>query len=112
MKKFSNWPTYPQLYVNGELIGGLDIVKELVQNGEFKSMLPKQEETLNDRLKKLTSQSKIMLFMKGHPNEPKCGFSRQTIAILNNTGFSYELKKNYPKLTLLKNLIYSKIKIR
>ena len=27
LKKFSNWPTYPQLYVNGELIGGLDIVK-------------------------------------------------------------------------------------
>ena len=27
LKKFSNWPTYPQLYVNGELIGGLDIIK-------------------------------------------------------------------------------------
>jgi len=27
LKKFSNWPTYPQLYVGGELIGGLDIVK-------------------------------------------------------------------------------------
>ncbi len=27
LKKFSNWPTYPQLYVNGELIGGVDIVK-------------------------------------------------------------------------------------
>ena len=27
LKKFSNWPTYPQLYVKGELIGGLDIVK-------------------------------------------------------------------------------------
>ena len=27
LKKYSNWPTYPQLYVKGELIGGLDIVK-------------------------------------------------------------------------------------
>jgi len=27
LKKFSNWPTYPQLYISGELIGGLDIVK-------------------------------------------------------------------------------------
>lgn len=27
LKTYSNWPTYPQLYVNGELIGGLDIVK-------------------------------------------------------------------------------------
>jgi glutaredoxin-related protein len=27
LKKFSNWPTYPQLYVKGELLGGLDIIK-------------------------------------------------------------------------------------
>lgn len=29
LKQFSNWPTYPQLYVNGALIGGLDILKEM-----------------------------------------------------------------------------------
>ncbi|XP_078033350.1 glutaredoxin 3 [Augochlora pura] len=42
LKKFSNWPTYPQLYINGELIGGLDIVKEMNEAGEFESMLPKK----------------------------------------------------------------------
>ncbi|KZC03742.1 PREDICTED: glutaredoxin 3 [Dufourea novaeangliae] len=42
LKKFSNWPTYPQLYVNGELIGGLDIVKEMSETGELESMLPKR----------------------------------------------------------------------
>lgn len=30
LKKYSNWPTFPQLYFNGELIGGLDIVSEMV----------------------------------------------------------------------------------
>jgi Grx4 family monothiol glutaredoxin len=35
LKKFSNWPTYPQLYVNGELVGGLDIINELVEAEEF-----------------------------------------------------------------------------
>ncbi len=35
LKEYSNWPTYPQLYVKGELIGGLDIIKELHQNGEL-----------------------------------------------------------------------------
>ena len=89
LKKYSNWPTYPQLYINGDLIGGLDIMKELVQSGEFKQMLPKPEESLNDRLKKLVNQSKVMLFMKGSPNEPKCGFSRQTTSILNETGVEY-----------------------
>lgn len=45
LKKFSNWPTYPQLYLNGELIGGLDIVKEMSDSGELESMLPKKNAT-------------------------------------------------------------------
>ena len=39
LKKFSNWPTYPQLYVNGELQGGLDIMQELQQSGSLKEEL-------------------------------------------------------------------------
>ena len=35
LKKFSNWPTYPQVYVNGDLIGGLDIIKEIKDSGEL-----------------------------------------------------------------------------
>ena len=30
LKTYSNWPTYPQLYVNGKLVGGLDIIKEMM----------------------------------------------------------------------------------
>ena len=39
IKEYSNWPTTPQLYVVGELIGGCDIVEELDSNGELKSIL-------------------------------------------------------------------------
>ena len=39
IKEFSNWPTIPQLYVQGEFIGGSDIVKELFENGELKKLL-------------------------------------------------------------------------
>nr|XP_023023364.1 glutaredoxin 3 [Leptinotarsa decemlineata] len=35
LKTYSNWPTYPQLYVAGELIGGLDIIKEMLDSGEL-----------------------------------------------------------------------------
>ena len=35
MKKFNNWPTFPQLYVKGEFIGGIDIVKEMFDSGEL-----------------------------------------------------------------------------
>lgn len=39
LKRFSNWPTYPQLYVNGELIGGCDIVMDMYRKGELKPLL-------------------------------------------------------------------------
>ncbi|RYG61112.1 MAG: Grx4 family monothiol glutaredoxin [Alphaproteobacteria bacterium] len=42
LKEFSNWPTFPQLYVNGELIGGADIMIEMHQSGELAEMLNTQ----------------------------------------------------------------------
>ena len=39
VKQFSNWPTYPQLYVNGKLVGGNDIIMELHQDGELEEVL-------------------------------------------------------------------------
>jgi monothiol glutaredoxin len=39
IKEFSNWPTIPQLYVKGELVGGCDIVREMYQSGELGELL-------------------------------------------------------------------------
>jgi monothiol glutaredoxin len=39
IKEYSNWPTVPQLYVDGEFIGGSDIVMEMYQNGELQQVL-------------------------------------------------------------------------
>ncbi|PNH06046.1 Monothiol glutaredoxin-S11 [Tetrabaena socialis] len=39
LKEYSNWPTYPQLYARGELVGGCDIVLEMASGGELKSTL-------------------------------------------------------------------------
>ena len=89
LKEFSNWPTFPQLYVNGELLGGLDILKEMNENGELAEMLPKKQ-NLDDRLKFLTKKSNVMIFMKGNPGQPKCGFSRQLIEILKPIDISFE----------------------
>jgi monothiol glutaredoxin len=41
IKEFSNWPTVPQLYVNGEFVGGSDIMTEMYESGELKSLLQK-----------------------------------------------------------------------
>ena len=39
IKEFANWPTIPQLYINGEFVGGSDIVKEMYESGELQKML-------------------------------------------------------------------------
>src|SRR5512145_2668283 len=41
IKEFSSWPTIPQLYVNGEFVGGSDIMMEMYQSGELKKLLEK-----------------------------------------------------------------------
>ncbi|WP_137938160.1 Grx4 family monothiol glutaredoxin [Chitinivorax sp. B] len=41
IKEFSNWPTIPQLYVNGEFVGGSDIMRELYDSGELQQILSK-----------------------------------------------------------------------
>ena len=39
IKDYSDWPTIPQLYINGEFVGGCDIVKEMFEKGELKKIL-------------------------------------------------------------------------
>jgi len=39
IKEFSNWPTVPQLYVQGEFIGGCDIIREMYETGELQQVL-------------------------------------------------------------------------
>ena len=41
IKQYANWPTIPQLYVNGEFIGGSDILREMYESGELKKVLNK-----------------------------------------------------------------------
>ena len=86
-------------YVRGELMGGLDILKETAAEGSIKDdweiadLLEssegndnKTQETLDDRLAKLVNRHPVMLFMKGLPSNPQCGFSRQIVEILDGLG--------------------------
>lgn len=39
VKQYANWPTIPQLYIRGEFVGGCDIMREMYQSGELKTLL-------------------------------------------------------------------------
>lgn len=49
LPKYANWPTFPQLYINGELVGGCDIVTELYQNHELSSLLQGAHAVLDEK---------------------------------------------------------------
>ena len=44
VKDYSNWPTIPQLYINGEFIGGVDIMAEMAESGELQKLIPEGTE--------------------------------------------------------------------
>ena len=98
LKKYSDWPTYPQLYVKGELQGGLDIVQEYASSDNMKEALgidhlPNQfntVESLDTRIKSIINKAPIMLFMKGQPDAPQCGFSRTIVGILQENNITFE----------------------
>ncbi|KAF3796204.1 Monothiol glutaredoxin-S17 [Nymphaea thermarum] len=93
LKVLSNWSSYPQVYIKGELIGGSDIMLEMQKSGELKKVLDEKgivpKESLDDRLKKLVSSSKTMLFMKGTPEAPRCGFSSKVVQALSSEDVSF-----------------------
>ena len=43
IKDFTDWPTIPQLYINGEFVGGCDIAREMYESGELKALLEKNK---------------------------------------------------------------------
>jgi monothiol glutaredoxin len=43
IKEYANWPTIPQLYVNGEFVGGSDIMREMYQTGELQKLLAEKQ---------------------------------------------------------------------
>ena len=85
---------YLQLYIKGDLIGGLDIIKEMIESNELQPMIPKKKiekgdtVSLEQRMKDLINKGYVMVFMKGNRNEPRCGFSRQLMEILQGKGTS------------------------
>lgn len=64
-----------KVYVKGQFVGGLDIVKEMVATGEFQNLVP-AEKDLKTRMNELINKAPLMVFIKGSPETPRCGFSK------------------------------------
>eukprot|EP00897_Mesotaenium_endlicherianum_P004805 jgi/Mesen1/4352/ME000022S03637 len=94
LKELSNWPTFPQLYCKGELVGGCDIILEMHENGELRQLFEDEGvrgggDTLKQQLQELVTSKKTMLFMKGTPEEPRCGFSKKVVQYLREDALDF-----------------------
>ena len=58
IKEYSNWPTFLQLYINGDLVGGLDVMKELHENNELVEMF-ENADSFKTKLKWLTHKAPV-----------------------------------------------------
>ena len=92
MKEYAQWPTFPQVWFNGEFIGGLDIVKELNESGELNTLFKEYiTESVDAKCDRLINKEEVMIFIKGTPLEPRCGFSKTLVGLLkeNNIEFGF-----------------------
>lgn len=131
LKDLSQWPTYPQVFVHGKLVGGIDIVQELKDSGEFATTFPAPtlkptapsasssasapssaapaapaapapgsgsastateppiDAAAHARTLVIIQSSPLVLFMKGTPDAPACGFSEKAVGLLRGAGLPH-----------------------
>lgn len=103
LKEYGNWPTFPQLYVNGQLVGGVDIAQEMKESGELATVFPAASrvppsttsgqgaaalsadaipEAVRTRVFDTVASAPVVLLMKGSKDSPACGFSERLVGIL------------------------------
>ena len=117
VKDFSEWPTFPQVFVGGKLVGGVDIVQELKDSGEYATTFPAApaaetaaagggsgaeqqqqqqqqqatpEQAAQGRLLRLAQSAPVVLLMKGTPAAPACGFSERAVGYLTAGGLPFK----------------------
>jgi len=109
LRLYSGWKTYPQIYVNGKIIGGLDKMKELIEKGEFMNLIPNEckREGSIEYIKEFLKSNELVVFGKGTRENVSCKASKEVYEILdkNNINFAiFDVKKDEMIRELIKEL--------
>ena len=91
LKYYSNWPSFPQLYICQKFVGGTEIVLQLVESDEFLPLVPSECIKANalDRIKKVMGQSCVVLYIKGTLDEPADGYQQQAIDLMHKAKINF-----------------------
>lgn len=90
-KFYSKWPTYPQVYLKGEFIGGIDVVLELFEDGEFESMAPLESRPISsvDKFEEYIQLSETLVLIEGSPEQPLTLKSKELLTLLSSHGVKF-----------------------
>jgi Grx4 family monothiol glutaredoxin len=91
LKFYSSWPTFPQIFLNGKFVGGVDIVSELIEAGEFDSMVPEKarKPVPEVEARELLAQHKVLVLIEGTTDNPTSPESKDLVALLHRNGVKF-----------------------
>jgi Grx4 family monothiol glutaredoxin len=106
LKFYSNWPTFPQVFLDGKFIGGVDIVTDLIESEEFDEMVPQVCKKLSpiEEWKQVVSQNPVVALIEGTIEQPLHLPSTEFVSILKKTGVRFVAVDVTQKPELLKDL--------
>lgn len=90
LKAFAEGQQVPYVFFQGKAACALEGLSQLLESSELKSSAQTRPPTAVERIEKLLKENDVMLFMKGTPSNPQCGFSQKTAALLSQyDGLNY-----------------------
>lgn len=91
LKFYSSWPTFPQIFLDGKFVGGVDIVTELIEGDEFDEMVPQAAKKLPplDEFKELLSQHRVVIIIEGTTEAPASPESARIVNLLKSHGITF-----------------------
>jgi glutaredoxin-related protein len=92
LKLISEWKTYPQIFVDGKLLGGLDVFSTIIEEGRLRSVLPADvfaKIPASMKVKLIVNQKGLVLFMNGTPENPSDERSKLAVQILQSAGVPF-----------------------
>jgi len=93
LRIYSGWKTYPQIYINGKIIGGVEKLNELIEKDLFIDMVPKEckKEGVLSLIDNLVRDNGIVVFGKGTTENLQCNNSFESYKILQSLNLKFEI---------------------
>jgi Grx4 family monothiol glutaredoxin len=91
LKVYSNWQTYPQIYINKEFVGGIDVLDQLIEDGEFMDMVPKECKKLPpvEVFEEMLSSFDVVVLIEGLPDKTTSESSKSILETLDKNSIKY-----------------------